>query len=292
LFASFGITLAAPLLTLPWSAIETIALLPVLALLIQIGIWGHITIHFLLNRYIRSRDNEEELLAVKSMLPPFRIVAFIFLWTTLFLIALANLKINITAFLTGLGVGGVALALAVQNILGDLFAAFSIVIDKPFVLGDFIIVDDFLGTVENIGLKTTRLRSLSGEQLIFSNSDLLKNRIRNYKRMFERRVVFQFNIPFNMSIQALKQIPGNVQNIIESQDKTRFDRAHFAKFGDSFFIFEVVYYVLSPDYNQYMDIQQQINLSLLENLREKDIELAYSTQNMHMMEKRVALASH
>jgi len=176
-------------------------------------------------------------------------------------------------------------ALAVQNILADLFASLSIALDQPFVIGDFIIVGDYLGTVENIGLKTTRVRSLSGEQLIFANNDLLNSRIRNYKRMGERRVVFSFGVTYQTAYDKLKTIPGVVQDIIESYENTRFDRAHFSEFGDFSLAFEVVYFVRSPDYNEYMDIQQGINLALVEHFEQEGIEFAYPTQTLFVRQE-------
>jgi small-conductance mechanosensitive channel len=190
--------------------------------------------------------------------------------------------IDITALVAGLGVGGIAVALAAQNILGDLFASWSIVLDKPFLVGDFIIIDGYSGTVEHIGLKTTRLRSLTGEQLIFSNSDLLKCRIRNYKRMQERRIVFSFGVLYETPLEKLKEIPGIVKDIITSIENTRFDRAHFASYGNYSLNFEVVYYVLSSDYTVYMDIQQKINLALFEEFQKKDIVFAYPTQTIYV----------
>ena len=166
--------------------------------------------------------------------------------------------------------------------MADLFASLSIALDQPFVIGDFIIVDDYLGTVENIGLKTTRVRSLSGEQLIFSNNDLLNSRIRNYKRMGERRVLFSFGVTYQTTYEQLKKIPDMVKATIESHADTRFDRAHFKEFGDSALNFEVVYFVLTPDYNEYMDIQQSINLSLVQQFEREGIEFAYPTQTLFL----------
>ena len=155
-------------------------------------------------------------------------------------------------------------------------------LDKPFVIKDFLVVNEFLGSVEYIGLKTTRLRSLGGEQLIFSNSDLLKSRIRNYKRMYERRVVFGFGVIYQTTYEQLTSVPGTVKEIIASQESTRFDRAHFFKYGDSSLDFEVVYYVTSPDYNVYMDIQQAINLALFKAFHEAGIEFAYPTRTLYI----------
>lgn len=285
LMFSVGVSIGSTVLVLPASVANLIKLLPILALLLQVGIWGQLTIRFLIDRYIKSRSNEDEQLAVKTMTPPIRFVALAFLWAILIIVALDNMGMNITALLTGLGVGGVAVALAVQNILGDLFAALSIVIDKPFVLGDFIIVDDLMGTVEHIGLKTTRVRSLSGEQLVFSNSDLLKSRVRNYKRMFERRVVFQFGITYEAELSQLRQISPMLKEIIESQERTRFDRAHFAKYGESSLDFEVVYYVISPDYNLYMDIQQQINFEMFERFDEIGVRFAHPIRTLQVVDE-------
>ena len=196
------------------------------------------------------------------------------------LIALDNLGVNVSALIAGLGVGGIAVALAVQNILGDLFASFSIVLDKPFVIGDFIIVDNFMGTIEHIGLKTTRVRSLSGEQLIFSNSDLLKTRIRNFKRMYERRVVFSIGVVYQTSHEKLTKIPPIIKKIIENQEQTRFDRAHFKEYGSYALNFEIVYWIENPDYNIYMDIQQTINLEIFQQFKREDIEFAYPSQSI------------
>jgi small-conductance mechanosensitive channel len=184
----------------------------------------------------------------------------------------------------GLGIGGIAVALAIQNILGDLFASLSIALDKPFVIGDFIIVDQLLGTVEHIGLKTTRIRSLSGEQIVFSNADLLNSRIRNYKRMYERRVVFSIGVTYQTPYEKLASIGTTLKEIIESQPDVRFDRAHFREYADSSLNYEVVYYVKSPDYNRYMDIQQAINLEIYRRFQDGGIEFAYPTRTLYLQD--------
>jgi small-conductance mechanosensitive channel len=204
------------------------------------------------------------------------------LWWVLLLMGLSNLGVDITAFIAGFGIGGIAVALAVQNVLGDLFASLSIVLDKPFVIGDFIIVDDLLGTVEHVGLKTTRLRSLSGEQLVFSNSDLLNSRIRNFKRMYHRRVVFEFGVTYQTPYEKAARIGALVREIVEAQEKTRFDRAHFKEYGDFALVYEVVYHVLEPDFNVYMDIQQAINLEIFRRFEEENISFAYPTQTLYV----------
>lgn len=201
---------------------------------------------------------------------------------TVLLAVLSNLGVNITAFVASLGIGGIAIALALQTILSDLFASLSIALDKPFEVGDFIIVDEvMLGTVEYIGVKTTRLRSLGGEQLVRSNTELLKSVIRNYKRMAERRVVFTFGIGYETPIDTVATLGAAVKEIITGIDDTRFDRAHFFKFGESSLDFEVVYYVLSSDYNIYMDIQQRINIELMRVCEAREIQFAWPVSVVH-----------
>jgi small-conductance mechanosensitive channel len=207
------------------------------------------------------------------------------LWLVILLLALDNLGVDITGLIAGLGIGGIAIALAVQNILGDLFASLSIVLDKPFVIGDFIIVDNYLGTMEYIGLKTTRLKSLSGEQLVFSNSDLLTSGIRNFKRMYERRVVFTIEVVYQTPVEKLAAIPKMIREIIEKQEHTRFDRAHFKEYGPSSLDYEIVYYVRKPEYNVYMDIQQAINLEIFRRFEQEGIEFAYPTQTLFIQKE-------
>jgi small-conductance mechanosensitive channel len=203
--------------------------------------------------------------------------------TLLLLLALDNVPgVEVTALMASLGVAGIAVALALQNVLSDLFASMSIALDKPFVIGDFIIIGDFMGTVEKIGVKTTRLRSLTGEYLIFANSDMLSSRIRNYTRMHERRIVFSLGVTYNTPYEKLHLIPTMIQKIIEAQEETRFDRAHFASYGDFSLNFEIVYYVLSADYNRYMDIQQAINLAIFKAFEDTGIEFAFPTQTLYL----------
>jgi small-conductance mechanosensitive channel len=205
------------------------------------------------------------------------------LWSVLLLAILANMGVNITAFVASLGVGGVAVALAVQSILSDLFASLAIGLDKPFEIGDFIVFGDVAGSIEHIGLKTTRIRSLSGEQIVCSNTELLKNTIHNYKRMSERRILFGFGVTYDASPEQLREIPQIVKQAVESAGNTRFDRAHFKQFGESSLDFEVVYYVTEPGYNVYMDIQQHINLDLMTALANNAVEFAFPTRTLHVV---------
>ncbi len=255
----------------------------VIALLVQGGIWTGTAITFLLQRYTKRQTGRDA--ASVTTMNALGFAARLALWTIVLLLALDNLGVNITTLVAGLGVGGLAVALAVQSILGDLFASLTIVIDKPFVIGDFLIIDEYLGSVDHIGLKTTRIRSLSGEQLIFSNADLLGSRIRNYGRMFERRVVFTIGVTYDTPREKLIKIPTIIREAVEAQEKTRFDRSHFKQFGDFSLNFETVYYVLAPAYNTYMDIQQAINLRIHQRFEADGIEFAFPTQTLYLVKR-------
>lgn len=204
------------------------------------------------------------------------------LWLVGLIFLFDNLGFNVTAVLTGLGVGGIAIALAAQTILGDIFNYFVIFFDRPFEIGDFIIVDDKMGTVEYIGLKTTRLKSLSGEQIIFSNSNLTNSRVHNYKRMNERRILFHLGVPYDTGSQKLARIPALIRTVVEEQEDTRFDRAHFASYGEYSLNFEVVYYMLSADYNRYMDVQEKINLEVFRKFEQEGVQFAFPTYSIHV----------
>ena len=205
------------------------------------------------------------------------------LWTVVLLAVLANLGVNITAFVASLGVGGIAVALAAQTILGDLFASLSIAIDKPFEVGDFIVAGATAGSVENIGVKTTRIRSLGGEQIVISNTELLKQTISNYKRLATRRIVFGFGVTYETPPDEAARIPQLVQEIVAASDKLRFDRAHLKAFGQSSLDYEVVYYVNDADYTLYMNEQQRINLALLRAFEAHGIGFAYPTRTVHVV---------
>jgi small-conductance mechanosensitive channel len=206
------------------------------------------------------------------------------IWILGLVFVLDNLGINISALVAGIGIGGIAVAMASQGILGGAFSALSIFLDKPFEIGDSIEVDDHSGTVEHIGVKTTRIRSISGEQLILANSDLTKSRIKNYKRMDSRRVVFKLGVVYQTSYEKARKIPELVKVIFGATKDLRLDRVHFQSFGDFALIYEVVYYVLSADYNVYMDKQQEINFALMKTFAQEGIEFAYPTQTVYMQQ--------
>jgi small-conductance mechanosensitive channel len=267
-------------LSLPAHDRTLLGRLVALALLLQLAIWGRVAIRVYVSGHIAARVEEDA--AIVTTMRTIGFLATVALWAVLLLMALGTLDIEIAPLIAGLGIGGVAVALAVQNILGDLFASLSIVLDKPFVYGDFINVGDYSGSVEHVGLKTTRLRSITGEQIVFSNSDLLQSRIRNYKRMQERRVVSAIGVVYGTDADTLKRIPGLLREIVEGQPDVRFDRAHFRDFGDSALNLEFVYHVLSPDYGLFMDRQQEINLEIFRRFNAEGIGFAYPTQTLFL----------
>ena len=196
------------------------------------------------------------------------------IWSLAALIALENLGVHVGPLIAGLGIGGIALALAVQTMLSDLLATLSIALDKPFGVGDFLGIDDILGSVENIGVKTTRLRSLSGEQIILGNSDLLKSRVRNFGRMAERRALFQLDVHYETPVPALAAVPGAVREIAEATPDVRFDRCHLLRCTPTTLQFEVVFFVTKPDFMSYANAQQSINLRILERFRTLGVTFA------------------
>ena len=206
----------------------------------------------------------------------------ILVWGGVVIFILDNFGFKISAVIAGLGIGGVAVALAAQAILKDLFSYFSIIFDHPFKIGDFIIIEDYMGTIEHVGIKTTRIRSLGGEMLVFSNSDLTDSRVRNYKLMEKRRVVFKLGVVYETPTERLKEMPKIIENSIKNVKDAILDRAHFFSYGDFSLIFEIVYYVVGADYNKYMDIQQEINFAIKEEFERKGIEFAFPTQTLYV----------
>jgi small-conductance mechanosensitive channel len=206
-----------------------------------------------------------------------RFVGVMFVWIVAFLMLLTNLGVKIGPLVAGLGIGGIAIALAVQNVLGDLFASLSIALDKPFRVGDALTIGDEKGTVEYIGIKSTRLRSLTGEQIIISNGDLLKSRVRNFSRLTERRADLQLRIAYETSHKLIAELPKVIEAAIRAEKNVRFERAHFARYGDYALLFEAIYIVETNDYVAFMDAQQSINLRLLDEFARRGVTLAYPT---------------
>jgi small-conductance mechanosensitive channel len=285
-FVALAVYAGSYALVLPAAVRGTIDSITVVAVFLQIAIWGNAIVSHLVTHYVRFEMGDDASAAGAATALTF--IVRLLLWALVILMALANLEVAITPLITGLGVGGIAVALAAQNILGDLFASLSIMFDKPFVIGDFIIVGEDRGSVERIGLKTTRIRSLTGELLVVSNTDLLNSRIRNYKQMYERRIVFSLAVVYQTPHDKLSRIPGMIRQIIEAQELTRVDRSHFAKYGDSSLDFETVYWVKSPDYGVYMDIQQAVNLEIYRRFESEGIEFAYPTRTLFISQEQPA----
>ena len=255
----------------------------VLLFWMQAGLWAMAAVRYAIDLRRKSSAGLDELLT--SSIDVILFVAGIVIWAMVLLLALDNLGVEIKPLLAGLGIGGIAVALAVQTVLSDLLASLSIALDKPFGIGDFLTVGESQGTVEHIGVKSTRLRSLTGEQLIMGNTDILKSRVRNYGRMRERRAVFQFGVSYDTDPQALAAIPGEVRKIVESTPDTRFDRCHFLTYGDSTLQFETVCYALKPDFNTYADAQQKINLAIFDRLRAMKVSLNPPLRNVVRLEQ-------
>jgi small-conductance mechanosensitive channel len=265
-------------LTLGHDVREYIAMVLGAAFIVQLLVWGNEGIGFWVRR--QARQNSGSL----GTLTAVAFMARLMLWALMIVLLLDNFGIHVTTLIGALGVAGIAGALAAQTVLGDLFAAISIYLDKPFQVGDFIIFDEFLGTVSSVGLRSTRIASLSGEEVIVSNSDLLKSRIRNYKRMTQRRIAFQLGVAYGTPREKVERIPQIIRSAVEEQRTVRFDRSHLKGYSDSSIDFETVYYVLSPDYNLYMDIQQAINLVIMRRFEDEEIRFAHPVRVMRMAE--------
>lgn len=247
---------------------------------LQLGLWAQQAVAELLTAH-QLRHGSGPALSASTTLLSWALRAA--LWAVVVLAVLSNLGVNITAFVASLGIGGIALALAVQNILGDLFASLAIAVDKPFEVGDSITVGDVTGTVERVGLKTTRIRSLGGEQVVMSNAELLKRTVANFKRLQTRRVLFSFGITYDASADEVAAVPPLVKGLIEADPQLEFARAHFKGFGDNSLDFEVVYRVKNADYDVYMDRQQALYLALMRALRERGIRLAVPTTTVNVV---------
>lgn len=246
---------------------------------LQFAFWLRVIARALLDRMVDKHDDDVSSIENARALITVLVNVAIFAFAAITI--LDNLGQDVGALIAGLGVGGIAIALAAQSVVKDLFASVSILLDKPFIRGDFIIwKGDFMGTVQRIGLKTTQVRSLTGEQIVVSNDQLLSNEIRNYKRMYERRVVLGFGVTYQSPREALEALPGRVQEIVEAQEKARFDRCHMAKYADSSINFELVFFVLSPDYNVYMDVQQDILFGIHRVLEDMNLDFAYPTRTL------------
>jgi small-conductance mechanosensitive channel len=275
LFLAIALDAALESLTLPERIQRGVSHTVLILILIQVGLWAARTVRF----YLEMKEAERGADRVFSgSLDIINFIARMLIWSLLVLVALDNLGVNITALLAGLGVGGVAVALALQNVLGDLFASLSIALDKPFVVGDNLTIDACVGRVEHIGIKTTRLRSESGEQIILSNADILKSRVRNFGRLPEQRVLATIRVPYGTPTDKLRSMPGMLEGIVREQAHARFERCHLKTLGEGAFQFELSYFAQQPAVNPLLDLQQAVNFRIIDELQGSGVEFAYPTQ--------------
>ena len=267
-------------LNLPPEADDLLSTLLVLGFLIQGAFWANGVVNYMLGSWARQKFEADP--TISTALGSVGFLIRFAVWATFVMLALDNLGIDVGPLVASLGIGGVALALALQGVLGDLFASLSIIFDKPFVVGDSIKVGDLAGTVQHVGLKSTRIRALTGEQLVFSNADLLSSRIQNFQHRQERRCVFTLGVTYDTSPEKLERIPSLIREIIESRESTRFERCLFMDFGDSALNFETVYHMLVPDFRTYGEANHAINLEIFRRFGEEGIEFAYPTQKVYL----------
>ena len=266
-------------LNLPPEVDDLLSTLLVLGFLIQGAFWANGVVNYMLGSWARQKFEADP--TISTALGSVGFLIRFAVWATFVMLALDNLGIDVGPLVASLGIGGVALALALQGVLGDLFASLSIIFDKPFVVGDSIKVGDLAGTVQHVGLKSTRIRALTGEQLVFSNADLLSSRIQNFQHRQERRCVFTLGVTYDTSPEKLERIPSLIREIIESRENTRFERCLFMVFGDSALNFETVYHMLVPDFATYGETNHAINLEIFRRFAEEGIKFAYPTQKVY-----------
>ena len=286
LFVAIALYAAQASLTLPDRLQHIVSNIVLILVLLQVGLWAGRSLRFYLEMKQLERGADQ---VFSGSLDIINFVARMLIWSLLILVALDNLGVNITALLAGLGVGGVAVALALQNVLGDLFASLSIALDKPFVVGDSLVIDTFTGKVEHIGIKTTRLRSETGEQIIFSNADLLKSRLRNFGRAQEQRALATIRVTYETPSDKLRAIPKLLESIVREQANSRFERCHLKSLGESSFQFELSYFVQQPSSNPMLDLQQAVNFRIIDELRRLGVEFAYPAQLVFLDRHRAAL---
>ena len=285
LFFAIALDAAQTGLTLPDRIKHAVSNFVLILILLQVGLWAVGAVRF----YLETKELERGADRVfAGSLDIINFIAKLAVWSLVILVALDNLGVNITALLAGLGVGGVAVALALQNVLGDLFASLSIALDKPFVVGDRLEIDAYAGKVEHIGIKTTRLRSDSGEQIILSNADILKSRVRNFGRAQEQRALATIRVPYETPTDKLENIPKLLESIVREQANARFDRCHLKTLGDSALHFELSYFVLQPAVNPLLDLQQAVNLRIIDEIRRLGVEFNYPAQRVIFARARAA----
>jgi len=285
LFFAVALDAAQESLALPDRVQRAVSNTVMILILIQVGLWAARSVRFYLEMKERERGADR---VFSGSLDIISFVARMLIWSLLILVALDNFGVNITALLAGLGVGGVAVALALQNVLGDLFASLSIALDKPFVIGDSLTIDTFIGRVEHIGIKTTRLRSESGEQIILSNADILKSRVRNFGRLSEQRILATIRVGFDTPTDKLQALPALLESIVREHSQARFERCHLKTLGESALQFELSYFVQQPAANPILDLQQAVNFRIIDELKRLGVAFAYPAEVVFLDRHRAA----
>ncbi len=285
LFFAVALDAAQGSLALPDRTQRVVSNTVMILILIQVGLWAARSVRFYLEMKERERGADR---VFSGSLNIISFVARMLIWSLLILVALDNFGVNITALLAGLGVGGVAVALALQNVLGDLFASLSIALDKPFVIGDSLTIDTFIGKVEHIGIKTTRLRSESGEQIILSNADILKSRVRNFGRLSEQRILATIRVGFDTPTDKLQALPTLLERIVREHSQARFERCHLQTLGESALQFELSYFVQQPATNPILDLQQAVNFRIIDELKRLGVKFAYPAEVVFLDRHRAA----
>ncbi len=273
-----GLTIGLRFLSLPDDVNSLLSRFASSLVIIQVGLWVSAILQGLFEVWLAKSSERMHTTAVVAV----RLVVRMVVWTLVVLTILSNFGVQISAVVAGLGIGGVAAALAVQSLLGDVFSALFLFADRPFDIGDFIVLGEDVGTVQSIGWRTTRIRALGGQELIFPNNDLTSSRINNFGRMKDRRVVFEIGLVYGTATEDVKRVPSMIREIIEGSEGVRFDRSHFKGFGSSALLFETVFFVFGPDYTEYMSRQQTIMLAILEKFRKEGLEFAFPTQTIHL----------
>jgi small-conductance mechanosensitive channel len=277
LFLGIALMAADECLTFPPKLQHVVSNAALILILLQAGIWAGRALRFYLELKEQERGADRNFAGSLDII---NFVARLLIWSLLCLVALDNLGVNITALLAGLGVGGVAVALALQNILGDLFASLSIALDKPFAVGDNLTIDTFVGVVEHIGIKTTRLRSETGEQIILSNADLIKSRVRNFGRAAEQRALATIRVRYDTPTDKIQEVPKLLERIVREQPNARFERCHLKTLGEYDLQFELSYFVLQPKLHPLLDLQQAVNFRIIDEFRRQEIAFAYPTRRI------------
>ncbi|MFH1291874.1 MAG: mechanosensitive ion channel family protein [bacterium] len=279
-YPAFALFFGLRYLVLPASADKAVSVVFILILAMETLKALRKVFDFYVEKHLEKYEEEREKQGTRSVMNIVWVIGVVIFWLSVVLVIIANLGFNVTSLVASLGVGGIAVALAVQNILSDLLSSFSIYLDKPFTVGDYIVVGTDKGVVEKIGLKTTRLRSLTGEELIISNKELTSARINNFKRMERRRDDFKIGVVYGTPKEKLEKIPQIIKHIVDQVDELDFLRCRFIELADFSLIFSVVYFVETPDFEVFLDAKERVLLSIYDSFLKDGIEFAYPTQEV------------